>query len=127
MSRAGSVRSHLPPQSGGPGAPNPLSYFSKVKKLGEGGFGKVFLVRDSRDQQLWVMKEVGKNTMQMRFSRMMHRRAALHCTAARENNSFESAFSFALRFVQARCSRARRGDERVRFPGAHGASEHHHL
>ena len=56
MSRA--PRAHLPPASGGPGAPNPLAHFTKVKKLGEGGFGKVFLVRDARDGMQWVMKEV---------------------------------------------------------------------
>lgn len=43
---------------GGGSAPSPLSYFSKLRKLGEGGFGKVFLVRDSRDGVTYVMKEI---------------------------------------------------------------------
>ena len=37
---------------------NPLSNFIKLRKLGEGGFGQVFLVRDSRDGVSYVMKEV---------------------------------------------------------------------
>jgi serine/threonine protein kinase len=41
-----------------PGGPNPLSNFVKVRKLGEGGFGKVYLVLDQRDRQHYVMKEV---------------------------------------------------------------------
>lgn len=43
---------------GGGGGGSPLSNFEKVRKLGEGGFGKVYLVRDRRDRQEYVMKEV---------------------------------------------------------------------
>jgi NIMA (never in mitosis gene a)-related kinase len=40
------------------GGSSPLSNFVKVRKLGEGGFGKVYLVTDRRDSQPYVMKEV---------------------------------------------------------------------
>jgi serine/threonine protein kinase len=46
------------PSHVGVGVSTPLSHFTKVKKLGEGGFGKVFLVQDKRDQQSYVMKEI---------------------------------------------------------------------
>lgn len=46
------------PGGGAGAAPSPLAYFTKIRKLGEGGFGKVFLVRDSRDNGTYVMKEV---------------------------------------------------------------------
>jgi NIMA (never in mitosis gene a)-related kinase len=35
-----------------------MDNYEKVKKLGEGGFGKVFLVTDKRDHKQYVMKEV---------------------------------------------------------------------
>lgn len=38
--------------------PSGIENFTQVKKLGQGGFGTVFLVRDNRDQKLYVMKEV---------------------------------------------------------------------
>lgn len=42
---------------GGVGS-SPLASFTKLRKLGEGGFGKVFLVRDARDGVTYVMKEI---------------------------------------------------------------------
>jgi flagellar biosynthesis GTPase FlhF len=35
-----------------------MENYTRMKKLGEGGFGLVFLVKDRRDGQLYVMKEV---------------------------------------------------------------------
>jgi NIMA (never in mitosis gene a)-related kinase len=62
MSRPGA----LPAPSGAPGGPNPLSHFVKLRKLGEGGFGKVFLVRDERDGQSYVMKEIDVSKLDAR-------------------------------------------------------------
>lgn len=47
-----------PPGVAASNVANPLSNFTKVKKLGEGGFGKVYLVQDHRDGQQYVMKEI---------------------------------------------------------------------
>lgn len=43
---------------GGGGGANPLSNYSKIRKLGEGGFGKVYLVQDRRDGGQYCMKEI---------------------------------------------------------------------
>ena len=41
---------------------SPLQYYTKVKKLGQGSFGSVYLVRDNRDGQQYVMKEIDLTT-----------------------------------------------------------------
>lgn len=38
--------------------PSSIQDYTQVKKLGQGGFGTVYLVRDNRDQKQYVMKEV---------------------------------------------------------------------
>lgn len=35
-----------------------MQKYERIKKLGEGGFGQVFLVRDKTDQKLYVQKEI---------------------------------------------------------------------
>lgn len=35
-----------------------VEHYQRVKRLGKGSFGEVYLVRDSRDGSLWVLKEV---------------------------------------------------------------------
>jgi serine/threonine protein kinase len=39
-----------------------LQQYARIKKLGQGSFGAVYLVRDSRDGQCYVMKEVDLTT-----------------------------------------------------------------
>jgi NIMA (never in mitosis gene a)-related kinase len=39
------------------------SYFQRVKKLGEGGFGLVYLVLDNRDNHYYVSKEIDLNKL----------------------------------------------------------------